>query len=219
MKPGRIPSSFRKIAGSRTSHIDLKYLPQEYYHLYNRGNGKQLIFHESENYRFFVQRLREYIVKANSELVAFCLMPNHFHLVVYLGECPDFSNMMRGFTTSYVRSFNTWYHRVGYLFQGNTQMRLVDSDEDLIHLCRYVHINPVTAGLVTTPESWDYSDYRDWISESLSVYSPIRKVRDVHFSSGREYMQFAIDRAAELKIRGILEKKLFGSPVRSPSSP
>jgi REP element-mobilizing transposase RayT len=84
-------------------------------------------------------------MKANSELIAFCLMPNHYHLVVYLGDCLDFSNVMRGFTTSYVKSFNSWHHRVGYLFQGNTQMRLIEGDEDLIHLCRYVYINPVIA--------------------------------------------------------------------------
>ncbi len=150
-------------------------------------------------------------MKAKSELIAFCLLPNHYHLVVYVGDCPDFSNVMRGFTTSYVKSFNSWHHRVGYLFQGNTQMRLVDSDEDLIHLCRYVHINPVSAGLVASPESWEYSDYREWVSENLSVYSPIRKVRDAHFLSGRDYMQFVIDRAQELRIRGELEKKLFRS--------
>ena len=196
----------------------MKYLPGEYYHLYNRGNDKQLIFLEPENYKFFLRRLRKYLTKANSELIAFCLMPNHYHLVIHLGDCPDFSNILRGFTTSYVKSFNSLYHRVGYLFQGNTQMRLVRSDEDLINLCRYVHLNPVTAGLVASPESWDYSDYREWISENLAADSPIRKVRDAHFSSGRDYMQFVIDRAAELKIRDELEKKLFGPQGSSPSS-
>ena len=97
-------------------------------------------------------------------------------------------------------------------------MRMIDSDEDLINLCRYVHLNPVTAGLVPLPEDWDYSDYREWVSENLSDQSPIRKVRDAHFSSGRDYMQFVIDRAAELKTRGELEKKLFGTQGRNPSS-
>lgn len=196
----------------------MTYLPEAYYHLYNRGNDKQLIFRESENYRFFIQRLREYLLKATSELIAFCLMPNHFHLVIYSGDCPDFSNVMRGFTTSYVKSFNSLYHRVGYLFQGNTQVRLIQSDEDLINMCRYVHLNPATAGLVASPESWEYSDYCEWVSENLSIQSPIRKVRDAHFSSGRDYMQFVIDRAEELRIRGEIEKKLFGLPGRSPSS-
>ena len=196
----------------------MTYLPEEYYHLYNRGNDKQLVFLEPENYRFFTQRLRERLLKANSTLIAFCLMPNHYHVTAYLGKCLDFSNVMRGFTTSYVKSFNGWHHRVGYLFQGNTQMRLIESDEDLIHLCRYVHINPVSAGLVTSPEDWEYLDYREWISEGLPIRSPVRKVRDAHFASGRDYMQFVVDRAEELRTRGEIEKKLFGLRGRSPSS-
>jgi lysine/ornithine N-monooxygenase len=72
---------------------------------------------------------------------------------------------------------------------------------------------------VASPERWEYSDYREWVSENLSVHPAIRKVRDAHFLNGRDYMQFVIDRAEELRIRGEVEKKLFGLPGRSPSSP
>ena len=202
----------------RTSHIALIYLPQQYYHVYNRGNNKQLVFLEPENYRFFLQQFRKRILMAQCDLIAFCLMPNHYHSVVRVGDCEDFSNVMRGFTTSYVKSFNAWHHRVGHLFQSNTQMRLVESEEDLISLCRYVHLNPVTAGLVQSPEDWEFSDYQEWISEELTAGSQRWKVRDEWFSNGGDYKQFVDDRGAELKFRQNLEKVLFKQPGRNPSS-
>jgi|WetSurMetagenome_2_1015567.scaffolds.fasta_scaffold130807_1 putative transposase len=196
----------------------MKYASQEYYHIYNRGNNKQRIFLEPENYRFFTQRLHQHIKKAQSALIAYCLMPNHYHAVVYTGDCGDFSNALRGFTTSYVKAFNAWHYRVGHLFQDNTQMRLIGSDEDLINLCRYVHLNPVVAGLVKSPDDWEYSDYHEWLSESLPPQSPIWRVRGTWFSSGSDYRRFVDDRAAELKERSKLEKILFEPPGRSPSS-
>ena len=150
----------------RTSHIALIYLPQQYYHVYNRGNNKQLVFLEPENYRFFLQQFRKRILMAQCDLIAFCLMPNHYHSVVRVGDCEDFSNVMRGFTTSYVKSFNAWHHRVGHLFQSNTQMRLVESEEDLISLCRYVHLNPVT----------DYKQFVDDRGAELKFRQNLEKV-------------------------------------------
>lgn len=187
------------------------YLPENYYHVYNRGNDKRQIFLEAENYRFFLRRLKEYLAKGSTQLAAYCLMPNHYHLLVYLEKRVDFSNVLRRFTTSYVRSFNNRYGRIGYLYQGNTKAKLVDDEKHLIDLCRYIHLNPVTAGLVQTPEMWEYSDYREWISDDLPATSCIAKTRAAYFPSAGDYRVFVEGYVAEARGRGEDERRMFES--------
>ena len=187
------------------------YLPENYYYVYNRGNKKQPIFLEAENYRFLLRRLNVYLSKAGAELAAYCLMPNHFHLIVYLAKETDFSNTLRAFTTSYVRLFNNRYGRGGYLYQGNTKARLVDQEAYLIHLCRYIHLNPVCARLVQAPIDWQCSDYRDWISDGLPQKSCVKLTRQPFFRAGGDYREFVERYVAEARIRAADERRRFES--------
>lgn len=195
----------------------MEFFPENYYHLYNRGNDGQRIFREPENYHFFLRQLRKYLTQVAAQLTAYCLMPNHYHALVYLEGARDFSNVLRGFTTSYVKSFNRWHGRVGHLFQGNTKSKLVGQDEYLIHLCRYIHLNPVEARLVDLPERWKYSDYCEWITDKAPSSSRSVKVRSTYFDSGARYQAFVMDFAAEERMRVGIEERLFGKE-RSPSS-
>ena len=89
-------------------------------------------------------------------------MPNHYHLLV----CPhddQFSRRMQRFSISYTKAINKRYGRVGSLFQGQFQAVRVDRNDYLLHLSRYLHLNPVVAGLVKRPEEWEFSSYRDYI--------------------------------------------------------
>ena len=190
----------------------MEFLPENYYHIYNRGNDGHRIFLEPENYAFFLRRLREYCDRPPVQLVAYSLMPNHYHSVVFLEDGSDFSNILRGFTTSYVRSFNKWHGRVGYLYQGNTKAKLIENDEYLIHICRYIHLNPVIARLVDCPEQWKYSDYREWISDSAPGKKGCVKVRSMFFNSGARYRAFVMDYLAEERMRVEIEKRLFAEP-------
>lgn len=102
---------------------------------------------------------------------------------------------------------------------------LIDSDEYLLHVCRYVHLNPVVARLVDRPERWEYSDYREWISDSGKCGIQCLKIRSEHFGSGAQYQRFVMDYLAEERIRDRIERMLLGEPskksvskVRSPSS-
>ena len=149
----------------------------EYYHVYNRGNNRQNIFFEQENRLFFLRRVRKYLigetqtseVSETSEvlevwmtIVAYCLMPNHYHLLV----CPhddQLSRRMQRFSISYTKAMNNRYCRTGALFEGQFQAVHVDSNEYLLHLSRYFYLNPVMAGLVRRPEDWEFSTYRDYI--------------------------------------------------------
>ncbi|HZY10231.1 MAG TPA: transposase, partial [Bacteroidota bacterium] len=128
------------------------FLPEHYYHIYNRGNNKEPIFLSDDNYHFFLRRLHHYYDQAAVQLIAYCLMPNHYHLLIYIHKEIDFSNVMRAFTISYTRSFNNWHRRVGHLFQSDFQARGIERDGYLPHLCRYIHLNPVKSMLVKNPE-------------------------------------------------------------------
>jgi len=133
---------------------EVTFLQENYYHIYNRVNNYQKIFLEAENYLFFLKRLHYYFDPNRIDVIAYCLMPNHYHVLIHLNTDIDVSNIMRSFTDSYVKSFNNWHRRVGHLFQGDFQAKQIDQDGYLPYLCAYIHLNPVKAKLVKSPDEW-----------------------------------------------------------------
>jgi len=133
---------------------------EHYYHIYNRGNNYDPIFYERENYLFFLRQLRKYLRPEKIAVIAYCLMPNHYHLLAAL-KADDLPRMMQPFVLSYTKAINERYSRVGSLFQGRFKAIHVAREEYLLHLARYIHLNPVAAGLTRTPEQWEFSNYRD----------------------------------------------------------
>lgn len=139
------------------------YAKGHYYHVYNRGVNRQPIFFADRNWGFFIQRLRDYFVASAADIIAYCLMPNHYHLLVYV-VCDDFGHaVMQPFATSYTKAINQEQGRTGHLFQGRYKGKHVDKDGYLLHLSRYIHRNPVAAGLVAHPADWTFSSYRDYV--------------------------------------------------------
>jgi len=134
----------------------------EHYHLYNRGNNSQPIFFERENYVYSLRQLRKYLVPETVDLVSYCLMPNHYHLLVHL-KVDNLSGPMQPLVLSYTKAINKRYARAGALFQGRFKASHVDRNEYLLHLSRYIHLNPVAAGLVRQPEDWECSSYPEFI--------------------------------------------------------
>ena len=97
------------------------------------------------------------------EIVAYCLMPNHYHILAYLKDDNLSKEIMQPFTISYTKAVNRQQGRVGPVFQGAFRAKLVDKNEYLLHLSRYIHLNPVLAGIVDNPASWKFSSYQDYI--------------------------------------------------------
>jgi putative transposase len=134
----------------------------QYYHLYNRGVNRQPIFCGQENWIYFLQKLRAYFQPDLAEIVAYCLMPNHYHILFYAKTDDIGKHIIHPLTVSYSKSFNRYNGRTGPLFEGSYKTILIDKDEYLIHLSKYIHLNPVTARLVSQPEDWLFSSYRDF---------------------------------------------------------
>jgi putative transposase len=157
----------------------------EFYHIYNRGNNKEKIFFEPENYAFFLRTFLKYFPLALAEIHAFCLMPNYYHFLVRFIKDLDVSTRMKYFGISYAKAVNNRYERTGHLFEGRFKIKHVDSDEYLLHLSRYIHLNPFFAQLVTKAEGWKYSSYRKYLSNSNSrSFSPVSigKLRELSMS-------------------------------------
>ena len=159
----------------------------EYYHLFNQGHNRGRIFLERRNYGFFLRRMRTYLVPI-LDVVAYCLMPTHYHLLVLLKEA-ELSHRMQLFSISYTKAMNARYDRVGALFQGLFRAKHVDRNDYLVHLSRYIHLNPVLAGLVERPEDWEFSSYREYIGMRDGTL-PAPEVVLSQFPSPEAYREF-----------------------------
>jgi putative transposase len=135
-------------------------LPQGYaHHVFNRGNKRQVLFREPHDYLNFlalmVRAERRHVVG----LLACCLMPNHFHLVVRPSTAAELPAYMHWLTSTHVRHTQRRYGTVGegHLYQARYKNIVIITDLQLITVCRYVESNPLTAGLVSRAEDWPYS--------------------------------------------------------------
>lgn len=146
------------------------YLEDGYYHIYNRGAGKSEIFLEEQDYKVFLHFLEKYL-DPNSEhslaseikLLAYCLMPNHFHFLVHQTTRDGIIKFMRALGTSYSMYFNNRYERSGTLFQGVYKAAIIETDAYFLHLSRYIHLNPseLTGGWRRYP----YSSYKAYLGD------------------------------------------------------
>lgn len=137
-------------------------IANECYHVYNRGHNRDPIFLKCENYGYFLRRLRKYVVPDHAIVLAYALMPNHYHLIVR-AVTGEFSHAMQLFGISYTKSINKRFDRTGAVFQGAFKAKHIEEYEYLLHLSRYIHLNPVRAKLVRSPEEWEFSSYRDYV--------------------------------------------------------
>ena len=126
------------------------------YHIMLRGINRQRIFEDEEDHRRFLETLVRYRDACGCSLLAYCLMPNHVHIVLREGEQP-LENVMRRIGASYVYWYNAKYGRAGHLFQDRYRSEPVETDAYLLTVIRYVHWNPVKAGLCDAPQAYPYS--------------------------------------------------------------
>jgi len=133
-------------------------------HVIARGNNRQEIFHDDEDRRAYLERLGLYLAGGRLTIYCFCLMPNHVHLLVEVGE-RSLSQVLHRLLTWHARYHSVKYSRVGHLFQGRYKAILCDKDAYLLELVRYIHLNPVRAGLVADPRDYRWSSHRAYLGE------------------------------------------------------
>lgn len=143
------------------------------YHIIMRGINRQSIFEDDEDYIRFLQTLEQYKDKCGYEMYAYCLMGNHMHLLLKIGEDP-LEQVIRRICGSYVYWYNWKYQRIGNLFQDRFKSEPVEDEKYLLIVQRYIHQNPIKAGLVRKIEEYKWSSYREYKSKT--------KVVDVNFT-------------------------------------
>jgi REP element-mobilizing transposase RayT len=169
--------------------------PGSYYHIYNRGNNREGIFRQDENYRYFLYLYKKYL-SPFIDTYAYCLMPNHFHFLIRVREMdssqdtPAKDNKLtplelafRNFFISYAKSFNNQYGRTGSLFQRKFKRIMADEMAYRMRLAVYIHANPIRAGLCEAYEDWKYSSYRAILGEG---YSSVKRDEVLDWFDGRD---------------------------------
>ena len=148
----------------------------ELYHVYNRGNNKQRIFFNEKNYIYFLKKVRKFILPY-CEILSYCLMPNHFHFLIYAVEQTIrnkligrqeknvLSEGIRNLLQTYSKGINKQNNSTGSLFQQTTKAKIISSIDHGVRCLHYIHQNPVKAKLVRKIEDWPYSSFSDFIGK------------------------------------------------------
>ncbi len=135
-----------------------------FYHVMARGNRKQPVFHDEEDYHIYLRLLRKYSQRYDTEIHGYVLMPNHVHFLLRVGEVP-LPKFMQGVQQSYTQIYNKRYEQVGHLFQGRYKCLYVNKEAYLLELIRYIHLNPVKAGLVADPRDYRWSSQGEYYAD------------------------------------------------------
>jgi REP element-mobilizing transposase RayT len=130
--------------------------PGAFFHCLNRSNRREKIFCDEDDYDQMLKCVGKASERYGVLIHGFCLIPNHFHILLQQQEQPV-SSAMRSLGTNYAAYFNRKYHKVGHVFQGRFRGILFDKQKYLLSLIRYLHLNPVRAGLVDKPQDWSWS--------------------------------------------------------------
>lgn len=184
-----------------SKNIIKEYSQNSYYHIYSRGANKQKLFNVDADYKHFLKLFERYLSEGEMvtstgeiypsyfgeiEIISYCLMPNHFHLLIYQTEAQYIEKFMRSVMTSYSRYFNLKYKHTGPVFESRYKAVRIDNEFYLQHITRYIHLNP---RLWQRHKYSSLKYYRDgcepdWLSDS--------KVLEL-FSSRQEYLEYITD--------------------------
>lgn len=181
--------------------------PEYYYHIFNHANGNENLFCCEENYNYFMKKY-DLFISPVAETFSYCLMPNHFHLLVRIKEesqlnrsLPKFNTLVKleqnkfiskqfaNFFSSYTQSFNKKHNRKGSLFIKNFQRKKIISELYFKQAIAYIHLNPVSHEFVENPEDWKYSSYNAFFStkvtsirknEVINLFNDLQNFQNYH---------------------------------------
>ena len=208
---------------------DYKQLAQgHYYHVFNRGVGKQDIFTDDQDFLNFLKRFKvalgmiklpvgrqrtslsrmTALPKDAFTIICYCLMPNHFHLLIRQNTNLPISKLFAKVCTSYSKYFNKKFERVGGVFQDQYKAVLIDTDPYLLWLSAYIHNNPKAAGLAEKPEDWQYSSYLDYLGKRQGTLSE-KEIILKQFKNFHDYQKFVEESFEKINQRKELKDLLL----------
>ncbi|MBQ8053896.1 MAG: transposase [Lachnospiraceae bacterium] len=161
-----------------------KISPLGIYHITVRGINKQDIFENAADFEKYLEILHKYETICDFKLLGYCLMSNHVHLVIKVGKMP-LGRIFQHISPSYVYYYNQKYARVGSLFQSPFKSRPINSESQLLTVIRYVHQNPVKAGICKKPKDYKYSSYPNYYANQLIDASFVQS-----FVSRKDFFSF-----------------------------
>lgn len=199
-------------------------ITDSYYHIFNRGNEKRNIFTQTRDYKRFLRTVYYYQFmgpkpsfskfaksdlntfkpdpnKKLVEILCYCLMPNHFHFLIKQLKDNGIAIFLSQISNSYTKFFNTKYTRIGALLQGVFKAVSIETDEQLVHVSRYIHLNPIVTSLVKLLEDYEWSSYSEYTSNQKR-YCDIEEILNL-FPSPLKYKEFVeaqIDYGTTLEI-------------------
>jgi REP element-mobilizing transposase RayT len=176
-----------------------------YYHIYNRGCNREDIFQSEENYFYLLRKLKEKVIEYDIAVISYCLMPNHYHFLLRQGSSKSVESLVQWLFNVYTKAFNAMYKRSGTLFEGPFKSLEIKKDSHLLHLCRYIHRNPLDAGLVAKIEDWKFSNYMEWIGKREDILVDLDFVQE-HYASPEEYKEFVLDYVSPKHIEREMKK-------------
>ncbi len=177
--------------------------PENYYHIFNRAVGNELLFRDDTDYTYFLNKIERYVLPV-ADFISYCLIPNHFHLFVrILDEFSIQKNMnlvsldfiynklnqaFSNFFNSYTKTYNLRYSRKGKLFMLPYKRILVEDDSYFISVINYIHRNPLHHGLINNHTDWKYSSYNAYLSKNKTRVN--RELGLVFFGNLKNFVAF-----------------------------
>ncbi|MCF7792680.1 MAG: transposase [Candidatus Cloacimonetes bacterium] len=165
------------------------YQDGNFYHVYNRGCNRNDIFFHQRNYKYLINLFLNNSKKHKIDLTAFCLMPNHYHLLLKQDLNGSISNFLKSTFTSYTLAINKEQKRSGTLFEGKPKKKLIDKIQYIQYVIWYIHRNPVNAGIVSFPEEWQFSNYLEFIGKRKRYFTDVDLIVDL-YGSQKGYEMF-----------------------------
>jgi len=194
----------------------LRFENDRYYHIYNRGVDKRKIFLRYGHYSRFTHTIHTLLdtgsasepsaksqglaLKNKVEIMCYCLMPNHYHFVMHQLQDNGITEFMHHLNTSYTMFFNKNINRSGRLFEYTFKAKIIESDDMLLHISRYVHINPTIAGLVDDVSLYPWSSYLEYVGKRTETFCQTQTILSFFGNDPMRYKTFVHDQVAYARL-------------------
>jgi REP element-mobilizing transposase RayT len=180
------------------------YVRGHYYHFYNRGIQRMSLFREPDNYLYVLQKAKQYSRELDISVIAYCLLPNHYHFLVRQDSDTPASLIIQRTFNGYVKAYNRRYGSSGTLFEGPYKAKDVHDEAYALTLSRYIHANPVLHGIVPYVIGWPYSNYLEWTGERTGTLVDHSFVK-AYYPDPADYAATVADYLAEHAVASDLE--------------